>query len=71
MTTIRTARDSRWGETFARLKAMTGEGRYEEALTEVRRGTHRPPRYPDGYPDLVTGEARALLARITGEDPGV
>ncbi|WP_233520716.1 tetratricopeptide repeat protein [Streptomyces sp. CCM_MD2014] len=36
MTTIRTARDSRWGETFARLKAMTSEGRYEEVEAEAR-----------------------------------
>ncbi|MFK4545798.1 tetratricopeptide (TPR) repeat protein [Streptomyces tendae] len=36
MTTIRTARDSQWGETFARLKAMTSEGRYEEVEAEAR-----------------------------------
>lgn len=36
MTTIRTARDRQWGETFARLKAMTSEGRYEEVEAEAR-----------------------------------
>ncbi|MCW1096768.1 hypothetical protein OJ963_23085 [Streptomyces sp. RS2] len=36
MTTIRTARDGQWGETFARLKAMTSEGRYEEVEAEAR-----------------------------------
>ncbi|WP_308293453.1 tetratricopeptide repeat protein [Streptomyces sp. RM72] len=36
MTSIRTARDSQWGETFARLKAMTGQGRYEEVEAEAR-----------------------------------
>ncbi|MCX5035024.1 tetratricopeptide repeat protein [Streptomyces coelicoflavus] len=36
MTSIRTAQDSRWGETFDRLKAMTREGRYEEVEAEAR-----------------------------------
>ncbi|WP_338106465.1 tetratricopeptide repeat protein [Streptomyces coelicoflavus] len=36
MTSIRTARDGRWGETFARLKAMVREGRYEEVEAEAR-----------------------------------
>ncbi|WP_399943278.1 tetratricopeptide repeat protein [Streptomyces sp. BBFR25] len=36
MTSIRTARDSQWGETFTRLKAMTGQGRYEEVEAEAR-----------------------------------
>ncbi|MEU4984146.1 tetratricopeptide repeat protein [Streptomyces sp. NPDC021969] len=36
MTTIRTARDSQWGETFARLRAMIKEGRYEEVEAEAR-----------------------------------
>lgn len=36
MTTIRTARDSEWGETFTRLKAMTTQGRYEEVEAEAR-----------------------------------
>ncbi|MFE6639170.1 hypothetical protein ACFVFT_06115 [Streptomyces tendae] len=36
MTTIRTARDSQWGETFARLRAMSSAGRYEEVEAEAR-----------------------------------
>ncbi|WP_399889744.1 hypothetical protein ACGH7X_28210 [Streptomyces sp. BBFR51] len=36
MTTIRTARDSEWGETFARLRAMAKQGRYEEVEAEAR-----------------------------------
>ncbi|MCQ4193576.1 hypothetical protein M4J08_003340 [Streptomyces parvulus] len=36
MTTIRTARDSEWGKTFARLRTMTEEGRYEEVEAEAR-----------------------------------
>ncbi|MFI8950859.1 tetratricopeptide repeat protein [Streptomyces sp. NPDC053750] len=36
MATIRTARDSDWGETFARLRAMSAEGRYEEVEAEAR-----------------------------------
>ncbi|WP_308401041.1 tetratricopeptide repeat protein [Streptomyces sp. AC512_CC834] len=36
MITIRTARDSQWGETFARLRTMAKEGRYEEVEAEAR-----------------------------------
>ncbi|MFG3247424.1 hypothetical protein [Streptomyces sp. NPDC048187] len=36
MTSIRTARDSRWEETFTRLRSMSREGRYEEVETEAR-----------------------------------
>ncbi|MFJ8703724.1 tetratricopeptide repeat protein [Streptomyces ardesiacus] len=36
MTTIRTARDSQWEETFSRLRTMTREGRYEEVEAEAR-----------------------------------
>ncbi|MET7322546.1 hypothetical protein [Streptomyces sp. NPDC005549] len=36
MTSIRTARDSQWGKTFARLRTMAREGRYEEAEAEAR-----------------------------------
>ncbi|MFJ6072889.1 hypothetical protein ACIQFU_18890 [Streptomyces sp. NPDC093065] len=36
MTSIRTARDSQWEETFTRLRSMTREGRYEEVEAEAR-----------------------------------
>jgi tetratricopeptide (TPR) repeat protein len=86
-------------------RSLHGQGRHEEALTEIGRSPAQPPRYAAGYLDLVTaealyglgrraeaetavrraltdcerrlhpahprtGEARALLARVTGEEAG-
>ncbi|WND34816.1 tetratricopeptide repeat protein [Streptomyces sp. BB1-1-1] len=70
MTTIRTARDSEWGETFTRLKAMTTQGRYEEVEAEAwalaalprRPWRRRPPHWEARV--LATGAA-VMHGRVT------
>ncbi|MEU1048231.1 tetratricopeptide repeat protein [Streptomyces sp. NPDC005897] len=70
MTSIRTARDSQWGETFTRLKAMTCQGRYEEVEAEARAlaalprrpWRRRPPHWEARV--LATGAA-VMHGRVT------
>ncbi|MFG2680042.1 hypothetical protein [Streptomyces sp. NPDC048392] len=70
MTSIRTARDSEWQETFVRLRTMTRQGRYEEVEAEARAlaalprrpWRRRPPHWEARV--LATGTA-VMHGRVT------